>query len=69
MKLLTETSLAHADILAFVDNNPINHGKILHGKAIIQPQNITKSGRSNLDYHFAAPPIHCKTNSKDGVEK
>jgi len=41
MKLLAETSLAHADILAFVDNNPINHGKILHGKIIIQPQDIT----------------------------
>lgn len=42
MKLLAETSLARADILAFVDNNPINHGKILRGKPILSPAELTK---------------------------
>jgi 2-polyprenyl-3-methyl-5-hydroxy-6-metoxy-1,4-benzoquinol methylase len=42
MKLLAETSLARADILAFIDNNPINHGKILHGKSILPPQDAAK---------------------------
>jgi len=40
MKLLVETSLARADILAFVDNNPINHGKVLRGIPIISPDQL-----------------------------
>jgi len=42
MKLLAETSLAHADIVAFVDNNPINQGKILFGKPILHPQELVR---------------------------
>jgi SAM-dependent methyltransferase len=42
MKLLAETSLSRADILAFADNNPINHGSILSGKPILAPQEISK---------------------------
>jgi hypothetical protein len=42
MKLLAETSLSHADIVAFVDNNPINHGKVLHGKPILPPTELSK---------------------------
>lgn len=42
MKLLAETSLARADILAFVDNNPINHGQVLHGKPIVAPAELEK---------------------------
>jgi len=42
MKLLAETSLSRADIVAFVDNNPINHGKILHGKPILPPAELSK---------------------------
>jgi hypothetical protein len=42
MKLLAETSLSRADIVAFVDNNPINHGKVLHGKPILPPAEINK---------------------------
>jgi hypothetical protein len=34
--------LARADIVAFVDNNPINQGKILFGKPILQPQELVK---------------------------
>jgi 2-polyprenyl-3-methyl-5-hydroxy-6-metoxy-1,4-benzoquinol methylase len=40
MKLLAETSLAHADILAFVDNNPINQGRILRNIPIISPNQL-----------------------------
>jgi 2-polyprenyl-3-methyl-5-hydroxy-6-metoxy-1,4-benzoquinol methylase len=40
MKLLTETSLAQADILAFVDNNTINHGRILKSIPIIGPDQL-----------------------------
>ncbi len=42
MKLLVETSLARADILVFIDNNPINHGKILKGKPILPPAELSK---------------------------
>jgi hypothetical protein len=40
MKLLLECSLATAEILAFIDSNPINHGKKLHGINIIGPEQI-----------------------------
>jgi SAM-dependent methyltransferase len=43
MKLLVETSLAQANIIAFVDNNPINHGKKLSGAPIIGPDQLTDS--------------------------
>lgn len=42
MKLLAETSLSRAYIVAFVDNNPINHGKVLHGKPILPPAELRK---------------------------
>lgn len=42
MKLLAETSLSRADIVAFIDNNPINHGKVLHGKPILPPAEVGK---------------------------
>ncbi len=42
MKLLVETSLAHADILAFVDNNPINQGRILRNIPIISPSQVSE---------------------------
>lgn len=40
MKLLAETSLAKADIVAFVDNNPINQGRLLKNIPIISPEKI-----------------------------
>lgn len=42
MKLLAETSLSRAEIVAFVDNNPINHGKVLRGKPILPPDELRK---------------------------
>jgi SAM-dependent methyltransferase len=41
MKLLVETSLAQAEIVAFVDSNPINQGKILRGVRVIAPETVT----------------------------
>lgn len=63
MKLLAETSLARADIVAFVDNNPINHGRILHNKPILPPQEITKWDvpiliATLLHHHSIAKQIH-----------
>jgi len=37
LKLLAETRLAQASITAFVDGNPINHGKTLRGTKILPP--------------------------------
>lgn len=40
MKLLAETSLAKADIVAFVDNYAINQGRMLKGIPILSPEKI-----------------------------
>lgn len=40
LKLLAETCLGNAPIAAFVDGNPINHGKVLRGLPIIGPKQI-----------------------------
>lgn len=40
MKLLVETTLANAEIIAFVDNNPINQGKMFRGIKILAPDQI-----------------------------
>jgi len=40
MKLLIETSLSKAEIVAFVDSNPINQGKTLNGVQVIAPELI-----------------------------
>jgi SAM-dependent methyltransferase len=43
MRLLGETSLGRADIAAFIDSNPIHHGRTLAGKPIISPDAIATS--------------------------
>jgi 2-polyprenyl-3-methyl-5-hydroxy-6-metoxy-1,4-benzoquinol methylase len=40
MKLLAETSLAKANIVAFVDGNPINQGNVIAGIAVLSPHQI-----------------------------
>lgn len=42
-KLLRYTALKGAHITAFVDSNPIHHGKVLHGVRIRAPQEIAGS--------------------------
>ena len=41
LKLLAETSLSKAEIVAFVDGNPVNHGKVLNGVKIISPKELS----------------------------
>lgn len=41
IKLLAETSLSKAEIVAFVDGNPLNHGKVLNGVKIISPKELS----------------------------
>jgi len=43
MKLLAETSLANAEIVAFVDSNPINQGRFLRGIPILAPSQVKPS--------------------------
>ncbi len=40
MKLLAETSLARANIVAFTDSNPANQGKLLRGVPVVAPQSL-----------------------------
>jgi hypothetical protein len=40
LKLLVESSLADAEIVAFVDSNPSNQGKTLRGVKILSPEQI-----------------------------
>jgi SAM-dependent methyltransferase len=63
MKLLVETSLANADILAFVDSNPINQGKILRGIKVIAPEQAAQFSEpilitSTLHQQSIAEQIH-----------
>jgi SAM-dependent methyltransferase len=41
IKLLAETCLGRANIVAFVDGNPLNHGKSIYGKRIIAPDALS----------------------------
>lgn len=43
MRLLGETSLGRAAIAAFVDSNPIHHGRRLAGRSIIAPEALAAS--------------------------
>ena len=43
MKLLAETALGGANIVAFVDSNPINHGQLLKGVPIVGPDDLPAS--------------------------
>ncbi|MGV2387519.1 MAG UNVERIFIED_CONTAM: hypothetical protein LVR29_01740 [Microcystis novacekii LVE1205-3] len=40
MKLLAKTSLAKANIVAFVDGNPINQGSVISGITVLSPHQI-----------------------------
>ena len=48
MKLLSETCLGKAAIVAFVDGNPVNHGQMLLGRPILAPSQIL---------HFSQPIV------------
>lgn len=39
-KLLVDTALAHADIVRFVDSNPVNQGRLLRGVPVVAPSEL-----------------------------
>jgi SAM-dependent methyltransferase len=46
MKLLCESVLSSRDVAAFVDSNPIHHGKVIQGVQVLSPEELRQSGRS-----------------------
>lgn len=48
MKLLAETALGQAEIAAFVDGNPIHHGKTIRGVPVLGPEQIRGLGHPIL---------------------
>lgn len=58
MKLLAETSLGAAKIVAFVDSNPINQGRLLRGVPILAPDAIR---------HMAQPILVASTLHQDEI--
>jgi SAM-dependent methyltransferase len=38
MKLLAETVLGHADIVSFIDGNPVNQGRRIRGISVLSPE-------------------------------
>jgi SAM-dependent methyltransferase len=47
-KLLKKTSLAYADIVSFIDSNPIHHGEVWMGKPVVSPESLVDSTASLL---------------------
>lgn len=42
-KLLKQTRLAEAEIISFIDSNPIHHGELWMGKPVVAPQSVDAS--------------------------
>lgn len=47
-KLLAKTRLADAEIVAFIDSNPIHHGEVWMGKPVVAPQSLADGAASLL---------------------
>ena len=47
-KLLAKTRLGEADIVSFIDSNPIHHGEVWMGKPVVSPQSEVDAGASIL---------------------
>lgn len=58
MKLLVETSLANAEITAFIDSNQINHGKMIRGIEILSPNDI---------YNYSEPILIASTLHQQSI--
>lgn len=43
-KLLVDTELARANVVAFVDSNPINQGRVLRGRPVVSPRELKAGG-------------------------
>jgi FlaA1/EpsC-like NDP-sugar epimerase len=58
MKLLAETALRKADVVAFVDSNQINQGKSLRGIRVIAPDEI---------YQYSEPILISSTLHQESI--
>lgn len=47
-KLLAKTRLAQADIVSFIDSNPIHHGEVWMGKPVVSPESGVDASASLL---------------------
>jgi SAM-dependent methyltransferase len=71
MKLLNETSLGEARIAAFIDGNPINQGRTLHGVRIVAPSALGAVDKPILvasTIHFEAISRTIREKFGDAVE-
>ena len=60
MKLLCDTALKDAKVVAFVDGNPVNAGKVLCGVPILRPEELRNRN---------APIILATLLHTDGIRK
>ncbi len=63
MKLLSDTILREQPIAAFVDKNPINHGRVLRGTEILPPEEIF--ARRLQDPILIASLLHGRSIERD----
>jgi SAM-dependent methyltransferase len=71
MKLLNETSLGEARIAAFIDGNPLNQGRTLHGVRIVAPGALGTVDKPILvasTIHFEAISRTIREKFGDSVE-
>lgn len=47
-KLLAKTKLAEADIVSFIDGNPIHHGEVWMGRPVVSPESVIDANASIL---------------------
>ena len=45
-KLLAKTKLAEADIVSFIDGNPIHHGEVWMGRPVVSPESLIDADAS-----------------------
>lgn len=62
MRLLGESSLGKANIIAFIDSNPIHQGRKLHGRPVIAPDEISGIGREDV------PILLCSLVNLESIE-
>jgi hypothetical protein len=47
-KLLAKTKLAEANIVSFIDGNPIHHGEVWMGRLVVSPESVLDADASIL---------------------
>jgi len=66
LKLLAQTSLSRANIVCFVDGNPVHRGEILHGSPIFSPEEFAGSPNCN---DGSTPVVIASTIHQDAIAK